>query len=119
MTKYDSWKSTNPADEMIPSAAQPAPQRWTLPDLADRLDAVRHRNLDLEATDAKGLHRPFVSVWPSIDEDMPPAVVTLHLAAEWGVPVRYVDMTPDEARALARHLVEIADLIDRETGRPS
>ena len=49
----------------------PEPQ----PELAVRLDAVRHRHLNLTADpDGKDMHRPDMSVWPAIDEDMPPAV---------------------------------------------
>lgn len=80
-------------------------------DLADRLDAVETREMNLKD---RG-HRSRLSVWPTFDDDMLPAMVMLQISAEWGVPSRYVAMTPDEARILARHLVETADLVDDKT----
>lgn len=83
--------------------------------LTERLEAVPHLHLNLKA-DGRGVHRPTLSIWPAVDEDMPPALVTVHLAAEFGVPGRYIDLTPEEARIFARHLIATANLVDRETG---
>lgn len=88
--------------------------------LAERLERVTHLYLNL-SVDSKGdCHRPNVTIWPAADEDAPPAVVTMLIGSMFGQQARYLDMAPDEARTLARHLINTADLIDRavaETAR--
>jgi len=72
-------------------------------------DAVSHKHIHLGKPD---INRPRLSVWPAADEDRPPAVITMALGPLMGQQGRYVDLMPDEARHLARILIETADLID-------
>lgn len=82
--------------------------------LTERLDAVPRRHLNLSVDGKGGCHRPDLSIRPATDEDQPPALVSVTIGALFGQQTRYLDLMPDEARALARHLIETADVIERE-----
>lgn len=86
----------------------------TQPTLAERLDRP-HRHLRLEHDDPDP-HRTDVSVWTAADaQDWPN--VTIALAPLFGQQIRFVDLTPDEARRLAKFLMDAADLIDAEVAK--
>lgn len=88
--------------------------------LEDRLDAIPHQTLDLMGTNDDPRdnppHRPEFSIWASFLDDEGGAHVSLAMMPLWAQPIRYADLTPVEARKLARMLSEMADAIDREVG---
>lgn len=83
--------------------------------LEEMLDDIPHRSLDLPGDGTDPLehdpHRPELKVWASADEDM--AHVTFSLSALWGQPLRFVDMTPSEARKLAALLTDAAMAVEK------
>lgn len=87
--------------------------------LEDRLDEIAHRSIDLmefpeNAAQGNHPHRPELKVWASHDEDLG-ATVTLMVNSLWGQGTRFVELSPDEARKLARLLDATADAVERVT----
>jgi hypothetical protein len=54
-------------------------------------------------------HRPRLSVMTDENDSIGGSCVSLCVAPLWGQPARYADLTPAEARTLARMLCEHAD----------
>jgi hypothetical protein len=83
--------------------------------IEDRLDAIRHLKLDL--TDVvddvadNDPHRPEITIWAEFLEDKG-AHIAIAMHALWAQPNRYADLTPLEARQLAKMLVTMADTVD-------
>lgn len=86
--------------------------------LDDRLDEIKHRKLDLtphiEDRREGNPHRPELSVWAEVDDDGNASAV-LSIGDLWGQQKRFVEMTPGEARQLARMLLGICNQIDTAT----
>jgi len=83
--------------------------------LKDRLDAAApHFHLRLRNPEADMVHRPDLAVWPDLDETGPNGkpIITIKVDPLWGMQTRFIDMTADEARQLARLLTTAADLAD-------
>jgi hypothetical protein len=84
----------------------------------EKLNAVRRRRLDLSNPDVcespieNDPHRPELAVFAGLDEDGGQPHITLGIMGLWGQPTRFVDLHLDEARQLARLLMETAALVD-------
>lgn len=83
--------------------------------LEDRMDEIKHRRLNLrpdgavDGTEANP-HRPEIGVWGGLSayDQTTGADVAVSIGALWGQPIRFIEMTPEEARALARDLIIVA-----------
>lgn len=84
--------------------------------LEDRIGALPLQRMKL-ADDPDAMHRPELALWAGYEADEGGAVATLRLAAQHGQPIRFVTLTPDDCRRLARTLNEMAAAIDREVQR--
>lgn len=81
--------------------------------LADYLDAIHHERIrlqeDCRSEDAL-CHRPDLGVWACESDDA--GLVVLQINSLWGQPARFVELSPDKARALASRLKHMADKVD-------
>ena len=82
--------------------------------LEEKLDEIRRLKLDLTDKDCEpeqlAPHRPGISIWATKDGD-DPAHVAVSSGALWGQPVRFLELSPSEARILANHLRNMADAL--------
>lgn len=76
----------------------------------EKLDVIPHRALSLDGDGDHEVHRPDITLWASLDDDV--AHVTMAIASLWGQPIRFVDFTPEEARHFAKLLSDTADAVD-------
>jgi len=87
-----------------------------MPTLCERLQEIKHRKHDLSDGCAEHPHRPDLSLWADYQDDsdrpLPNGCITISLAALHGQQIRFVTLTPLEARALARDLIIIAGMVD-------
>lgn len=76
---------------------------------AEQIVALNHTHIKLQA-DPRGedaaCHRPNLSVWADADDDG--GHVVLMIDSMWGEHTRFVELTPDKARKLARTLLQYA-----------
>lgn len=87
--------------------------------LDDRLDAIKGCKVDL--TNGKvwddpigaDCHRPELTILAELEIDHGPCV-NVTIGALWGQPMRFLTLTPTEARALAFALSEMADAVEAE-----
>ena len=83
--------------------------------------STKHVEIDLtDGADERGFgnpHRPVVNVYMQTNEDdesLDEPRVIVHLHAMWGQPNRWLEMTAEEARRLAKQLLLHASMIEPE-----
>jgi hypothetical protein len=87
--------------------------------IEQEIDGIAHLKFDLmaEADDGRDLdpHQPTITVWAGMADNQ--AHVTLCLAALWGQPMRFADLTPDQAITLADALTKTASAVNAVLAR--
>jgi hypothetical protein len=87
--------------------------------IEQEIEDIAHLTIDLmgKADDGRDLHphEPTIKVWAGMADDQ--AHVTLCLAALWGQPMRFADLTPEQAITLADALAKTASAVNAVLAR--
>lgn len=80
------------------------------------MESIARQSVDLRDSDDDreiSPHRPEVQIWAEHEEAQ--CRVSVSIGALWGQQGRFLELSPNEAREMARKLTAVADAIDEAT----